>query len=208
LLLFWIILLARLSVAHSLAETGRSALVIVFETNGGFIRRWVAERGKRKWDDATEQNYAIEVWKPHFQRQHGTKHWSSAESHPPMTWPDTKWNPFISIWYKRSAEISGFVRPTIIRTQFCEGDESRERCPTPGLLKLRGLRVAVMSLIAIEDFVIAEEFGQIYSLSNLWQPRIRNVNVKIGNQISHKSSMFPLTFAWVRQDWEIWSVLL
>jgi hypothetical protein len=22
------------------------------------------------------------------------------------------------------------VRPTIIRTQFCEGDESREKCPT------------------------------------------------------------------------------
>jgi hypothetical protein len=39
--------------------------------------------------------------------------------------------------------------------------------PTLGLLKLRGLRAAVISLIAKEDFVIAEEFGQIYSLSNL-----------------------------------------
>jgi hypothetical protein len=59
------------------------------------------------------------------------------------------------------------VRPTIIRTRFCEGDESREKCPTLGLLKLRGRRAAAISLIAIKDFVIAEEFGQIYSLSNL-----------------------------------------
>jgi hypothetical protein len=59
------------------------------------------------------------------------------------------------------------VRPTIIRTQFCEGDESREKCPTLGLLKLRGLRAAAISLMAIEDFVIAEEFGQTYCLSNL-----------------------------------------
>jgi hypothetical protein len=59
------------------------------------------------------------------------------------------------------------VRPTIIRTQFCEVDESGEKCPTLGLLKLRGLRAAAISLIAIEDFVFAEEFGQIYSLSNL-----------------------------------------
>jgi hypothetical protein len=42
-----------------------------------------------------------------------------------------------------------------------------KKCPTLGLLKLRGLRVPAISLIAIEDFVIAEEFGQIYSLSNL-----------------------------------------
>jgi hypothetical protein len=56
------------------------------------------------------------------------------------------------------------VRPTIIRTQFCEGDESRE---TLTLLKFRGFRAAAISLIAIEDFVIAEEFGHIYSLSNL-----------------------------------------
>jgi hypothetical protein len=41
-----------------------------------------------------------------------------------------------------------------------------KKCPTLGLLKLRGLRAAAISLIAIEDFVIAEEFGQIYSLSN------------------------------------------
>jgi hypothetical protein len=34
-------------------------------------------------------------------------------------------------------------------------------------MKLRGLRAAAISLIAIEDFVIAEEFGQIYSLSDL-----------------------------------------
>jgi hypothetical protein len=59
------------------------------------------------------------------------------------------------------------VRPAIISTQFCEGDESREKCLTLGLLKLRGLRAATISLIAIEDFVIAAEFGQIYSLSNL-----------------------------------------
>jgi hypothetical protein len=58
------------------------------------------------------------------------------------------------------------VRPTIIHAQFCEGDESREKFPTLGLLKLRGLRTAAISLIAIEDFVITEEFGQIYSLSN------------------------------------------
>jgi hypothetical protein len=55
----------------------------------------------------------------------------------------------------------------IIRTQFCAGDESQEKCPTRGLLKLRGLRAAAISLIAIEDFIIAEEFGHIYSLSNL-----------------------------------------
>jgi hypothetical protein len=39
--------------------------------------------------------------------------------------------------------------------------------PTLGLLKLRGLRAAAISLITREDFVVAEEFGQIYSLSNL-----------------------------------------
>jgi hypothetical protein len=54
------------------------------------------------------------------------------------------------------------VRPTIIRTQFCDGDESREKTPDPGLLKLREFPAAVISLIAIEDFVIAEGFGQIY----------------------------------------------
>jgi hypothetical protein len=59
------------------------------------------------------------------------------------------------------------VRPTIIRIQFCEGDESREKWPTLGLLKLRGLRAVAISLVAISNFVIAEEFGQIYSLSNL-----------------------------------------
>jgi hypothetical protein len=59
------------------------------------------------------------------------------------------------------------VRPTIIRTQFCEGDESREKTSDLGPLKLRGLRAAAISLITIEDFVIGEEFGQIYSLSNL-----------------------------------------
>jgi hypothetical protein len=42
-----------------------------------------------------------------------------------------------------------------------------KKCPTLGLLKLRGFRATAISLIAIEDFVIAEEFGQIYSLSNL-----------------------------------------
>jgi hypothetical protein len=39
--------------------------------------------------------------------------------------------------------------------------------PGLGLLKLRGLRDAAISLIATEDFVVAEEFGQIYSFSNL-----------------------------------------
>jgi hypothetical protein len=42
-----------------------------------------------------------------------------------------------------------------------------KKCPTRGLLKLRGCRAAAISLIAREDFVIAEEFGQIYSLSNV-----------------------------------------
>jgi hypothetical protein len=59
------------------------------------------------------------------------------------------------------------VRLTIIRTQLCDGDESSDKCPTLSLLKLRGFRATAISLIAIEDFVIAEEFGQIYSLSNL-----------------------------------------
>jgi hypothetical protein len=34
-------------------------------------------------------------------------------------------------------------------------------------MKLRGLRAAAISLIAIEGFVIAEKFVQTYSLSNL-----------------------------------------
>jgi hypothetical protein len=42
-----------------------------------------------------------------------------------------------------------------------------KKCPTFGLLRLRGPRAAAISLIAMEDFVIAEEFGHIYSLSNL-----------------------------------------
>jgi hypothetical protein len=42
-----------------------------------------------------------------------------------------------------------------------------KKCPTLGLLKLAGLRTAAISLIAREDFVTAEEFGQIYSLSTL-----------------------------------------
>jgi hypothetical protein len=67
--------------------------------------------------------------------------------------------------------------------------------PTLGLLKLRGLRAAGISLNAREDSVIVEEFGEIYLLFKLWQPRIRNASVKIGNQISHKSSVFPFTLA-------------
>jgi hypothetical protein len=59
------------------------------------------------------------------------------------------------------------VRRTIVHTQFCEGDEFRKKLPTLGFLKFRGLRAAAISLIARKDFVIAEEFGQIYSLSNL-----------------------------------------
>jgi hypothetical protein len=39
--------------------------------------------------------------------------------------------------------------------------------PNQGLLQLRGLRAAAILLIAREDFVIAEEFSQISSLSNL-----------------------------------------
>jgi hypothetical protein len=42
-----------------------------------------------------------------------------------------------------------------------------KKIPTLGLLKLRGFRAAAISLIAIEDFVLVEEFGQIHSLSNL-----------------------------------------
>jgi hypothetical protein len=84
---------------------------------------------------------------------------------------------------------------------FVRETNHKKKCPTLGLLEFRGLRAAAVSLIAREDCVIAEEFGQIYSLSNSWQPRIRNDSVKIGNQISHKSSVFPLTLAWVRQDW-------
>jgi hypothetical protein len=48
-----------------------------------------------------------------------------------------------------------------------EGDESGGKSPTLGLLKLRGLRAAAVSLFGIENFVITEEFGLIYSLSNL-----------------------------------------
>jgi hypothetical protein len=59
------------------------------------------------------------------------------------------------------------MRPTIIRTQFCEETNHEKKYPTADLLKLRGLRAAAISLIAIEDFVITEEFSQIYSLSKL-----------------------------------------
>jgi hypothetical protein len=69
------------------------------------------------------------------------------------------------------------------------------KSPTLGLLKLRGPRAAAISLIAIEDLVIAEEFGQIYSLSNLSQPWIRNASLKIGSEISYKSPVFPPIFA-------------
>jgi hypothetical protein len=43
----------------------------------------------------------------------------------------------------------------------------KKKCPTRSLLKLRGLRAAAISLVSREDFVIAEEFGQIYSLFDL-----------------------------------------
>jgi hypothetical protein len=43
----------------------------------------------------------------------------------------------------------------------------KTKYPTLGLLKLKGLRAAAIWLMATEDFVIAEEFGEIYSLSNL-----------------------------------------
>jgi hypothetical protein len=59
------------------------------------------------------------------------------------------------------------VRPTIICTKFCEGDESREKMTDPKPSEIERLRAASISVIAIEDFVIAEEFGQIYSLSSL-----------------------------------------
>jgi hypothetical protein len=51
-----------------------------------------------------------------------------------------------------------FANDCSISTQFCEGDKSREKWLTLGLLKSRGLKAAAISLIAIEDFVIAEEF--------------------------------------------------
>jgi hypothetical protein len=59
------------------------------------------------------------------------------------------------------------VRPTIIRIHFCEETNHEKKCPTLGLLKLRWLRAAAISLIAREGFVVAEEFRQIYSSSNL-----------------------------------------
>jgi hypothetical protein len=59
------------------------------------------------------------------------------------------------------------VRPTIIRTQFYEETNHKKKWPTLRLRKLRGLRAVAISLIAIADLVIAEEFGQIDLLSNL-----------------------------------------
>jgi hypothetical protein len=50
---------------------------------------------------------------------------------------------------------------------FMRETNHEKQCPILGLLKLRGLRAAAISLIATEDFVLAEEFGQIYSLCNL-----------------------------------------
>jgi hypothetical protein len=47
------------------------------------------------------------------------------------------------------------------------GTNHEKTCPILGLLKSRGIWAAAISLIAIEYFVIAEEFGQIDSLSNL-----------------------------------------
>jgi hypothetical protein len=41
-----------------------------------------------------------------------------------------------------------------------------KKYPTLSLPKLRGPGAVAISLIAIEDFVVAEEFCQIYSLSN------------------------------------------
>jgi hypothetical protein len=61
----------------------------------------------------------------------------------------------------------GFCAPDDHPHSFREGEESQEKRPTLDLLKLRWLRAAAISLIAIENFVIADEFGQIYSLSNL-----------------------------------------
>jgi hypothetical protein len=46
-------------------------------------------------------------------------------------------------------------------------ETNHEKFPARGFLKLRWHGAAAISLIAIEDFAIAEEFGQIYSLSNL-----------------------------------------
>jgi hypothetical protein len=42
-----------------------------------------------------------------------------------------------------------------------------KKWPTLDLLKVRGFSTAAISLIARKDFVITEEFDQIYSLSNL-----------------------------------------
>jgi hypothetical protein len=56
---------------------------------------------------------------------------------------------------RRSSALN-FVRET----------NHKKKRPSRDLLKLRGLRAAAISLIPTEDFVIAEGFGQIYSLSN------------------------------------------
>jgi hypothetical protein len=136
------------------------------------------------WPSASEKA-PLEVWKPHFQRQEGTKHWSSAES-----LISTK---CIDLW---------FCAPDDHSHSILWGRWITRKTPDPRPSEIE-IRAAAISLISIDDFVIAEEFGQIYSLSNLWQPRIRNANVKIGNQINHKSSVSPLTLAWVRKDWRI-----
>jgi hypothetical protein len=120
-----------------------------------------------------------------------------------LQWPDSIQNEIL-LFLSDTNEVHRF-RVLCARRSFAlifvrEMNHER-KWPNLGLLKLRRPRAAAISLIAIEDFVIAEEFNQIYSLSNLWQPRIRNASVKTGNQISHKSSIFPLTLAGVRQDW-------
>jgi hypothetical protein len=73
---------------------------------------------------------------------------------------------FSKITGNKTLEFGG-VSPSNDLTRYkmesFSGDESREKCPTLGLLKLRGLGAAAISLIAMEGFVIVEEFGQIYS---------------------------------------------
>jgi hypothetical protein len=38
-----------------------------------------------------------------FSKTTGNKTLEFGKFHPPMTWLDIKWNPSISIWYKRNA---------------------------------------------------------------------------------------------------------
>jgi hypothetical protein len=107
--------------------------------------------------------------------------------------------------YKKESFYFCLIEMKCIDLGFCAPDDHphsvlwgrriTRKIPDARLSEIERAWAAAISLIAREDFVIAEEFGQVYSLSNLWQPWIRNASVKIGNQIIHKSSVFPLTLA-------------